>query len=251
AAATATAHVEIAKRIGISPYRSRSCGFASCSGTSCLNRDWLSSCTGSLQRPQQIAVDRLVARDDVAGAVWRVTAVEIGDIASGLTHQHGACRHVPRRNVAFPIAVDASGRDPGKVESRGAKPAQPRDLVLHGGNLPETERDIAPAVVPQTPPDDASEKPPSRRDPQPFFVEESALAALGDEQVIVGRIVDDAGDNRALAFERNRHRKMRDAVEEIGGAVERIDDECMGLVRALAPAAFLAEKAITRPGVRE
>ena len=37
---------------------------------------------------------------------------------------------------------------------------------------------------------------------------------------------------------------MRDAVQEIGGAVERIDDPAVGLVGALAEAAFLAEKAV-------
>ena len=40
---------------------------------------------------------------------------------------------------------------------------------------------------------------------------------------------------------------MRNAVQEIGGAVERIDDPAMGLVGAVARAAFLAEKAVARP----
>src|ERR1700675_3855508 len=40
---------------------------------------------------------------------------------------------------------------------------------------------------------------------------------------------------------------MRDAVQEIGGAVERIDDPAMTRVGAGAGATFLAEKAVSRP----
>ena len=89
-------------------------------------------------------------------------------------------------------------------------------------------------------------EPLARRHPQPLVVEEGALAALGGEQLVVGRIVDHAGDDRALALERDRDREVRDAVQEVGGAVERIDDPGMGLVGALAAAAFLAEEAVAR-----
>ena len=44
---------------------------------------------------------------------------------------------------------------------------------------------------------------------------------------------------------------MRDAVQEIGGAVERIDDPAVALVGAGARAAFLAEKAVIRPRLGE
>ena len=37
------------------------------------------------------------------------------------------------------------------------------------------------------------------------------------------------------------------AVQEVGGAVERIDDEAVGLVGALDHAAFLDQEAIARP----
>ena len=83
-----------------------------------------------------------------------------------------------------------------------------------------------------------------RRDAQAAVVVERALAALGDEQVFVRRVVNQAGDDGAFAFERDRDRKVRDAVEEIGGAVERIDDPAVRLVRAFMHAAFLAEEAV-------
>ena len=44
---------------------------------------------------------------------------------------------------------------------------------------------------------------------------------------------------------------MRDAVQEIGGAVERIDDPAMARIGAGARAAFLAEEAVIRPRLQK
>ncbi len=90
-----------------------------------------------------------------------------------------------------------------------------------------------------------------RRDADTLVVEIRALAALGDEHFVVGRIIDHAGDDGAVALEPDRHREMRNAVQEIGGAVERIDDPAVALVGARERAAFLAEKAVIRPRLGE
>ena len=99
--------------------------------------------------------------------------------------------------------------------------------------------------------DDRIGEPLPRGDADAPVVEEGALAALGHEQLVVCRIVDEAGDDRAVAFERDRDGEMRDAVQEIGGAVERIDDPAMRPVGAHMGAAFLAEKAVIRPRLGE
>ena len=44
---------------------------------------------------------------------------------------------------------------------------------------------------------------------------------------------------------------MGDAVHEIGGAVDGVDDEAVGLVLALSAAAFLAQEAIAGTGLGE
>src|SRR3984957_11167470 len=87
--------------------------------------------------------------------------------------------------------------------------------------------------------------------PQPLVVEEGALAAFGDIEVVIGRIVDQAGDDDAVALQADRNRKLRDAVQEIGGAVERIDDPGVALVGAFARAPFLADEAVTPPRLGE
>src|SRR5437762_5984043 len=89
--------------------------------------------------------------------------------------------------------------------------------------------------------DHAFVEPAAAGDAQPLVVEERALAALGDVQFVIGGIVDHAGNDGVFASKADRDRKLRDAVQEIGGAVQGIDDPGVGLVGAFAAAAFLAD----------
>src|SRR6185437_12270812 len=136
------------------------------------------------------------------------------------------------------------GRDPGEIERRGAEAAQAGDLLLNGGSLLLAEREIAASEVRQPAGDDGFVELRAGSDPDALLVQERTFAALGEKRVVVGRIVDEAGDDRAFALERNRNGEVRNAVQEIGGAVERIDDPCVRSVGAFAAAAFLAEKAV-------
>src|SRR4029077_10248419 len=68
------------------------------------------------------------------------------------------------------------------------------------------------------------------------------------EGLVAGRTVDEARDQLAFAFERDRNGKQRNPVQEIGGAVEGVYDEAVGRVRALYFAAFLHEEAVTGSG---
>ena len=47
----------------------------------------------------------------------------------------------------------------------------------------------------------------------------------------------------------NRHSKVRNAVHEVEGAIQRIDNEAVGLVRALDDAALFHDKAIAGTGL--
>ena len=137
------------------------------------------------------------------------------------------------------------------VERGGAEPAQARHLVLDGGHFQSRQIMVAAADMRQPAGDHAFVELAAAGDAQPRVVEESALAALGDIEIVIGRIVDQAGDHDALALQPDRDREVRNAVQEVGGAVERVDDPGVALVVALAGAAFLADKAITRPCLGE
>jgi len=75
----------------------------------------------------------------------------------------------------------------------------------------------------------------------------NAPLPLGGEHLVGHRIVDQARDQDSFALERNGNGELRDAVQEIRGAVERIDDPGVRLVGAFAASTFLAQETVTRP----
>jgi hypothetical protein len=88
-------------------------------------------------------------------------------------------------------------------------------------------------------------------DAQAGVVEERARALLGHIELVIGRIVDQAGNHLTFARQTDRDCELRDAVQEVGGAIERVDDPGMALVSTLAVAALLTEEAIARAGLVE
>src|SRR5690606_28613160 len=73
----------------------------------------------------------------------------------------------------------------------------------------------------------------------------------GGEFLAFGRIVDDAVLQAAAVAKRDRNRVVGNAVDEVGGAIEGIDDP---LAVGIAPglnAAFLANKGMVRIGAAQ
>src|SRR5262249_1732122 len=83
------------------------------------------------EQPEQLMVHRVVPGNDRARAEHRVTAGEVAHKSTGFAHKQDPGCHVPGREIAFPIAVDAAGRDPGQIERRRTKAAKSRHLVLN------------------------------------------------------------------------------------------------------------------------
>src|SRR6516162_9801876 len=63
-------------------------------------------------------------------------------------------------------------------------------------------------------------------------------AAFGGEELVADRIIDDAGNDLFPAGQSERHAKYREAVGEIGGAIQRINVPTIVRVGFLAPAFF-------------
>src|SRR5262245_23816225 len=80
----------------------------------------------------------------------------------------------------------------------------------------------------------------------PASIELCAVAARGREQLLPHRIVDDAVLETAAVLDRDRDREDREPVQEVGRAVEGIDDP--DELVAAAASALLAEK--TMVGMR-
>ncbi len=90
-----------------------------------------------------------------------------------------------------------------------------------------------------------------RGDPQPPVVEEGALALLGPEQLVGHGIVGDARHHGPLPLQGDGDREVGQAVEEVGGAVERVDDPGMGLVGAFDESPLLGQDAVARTGLAQ
>src|SRR5262249_33189253 len=81
------------------------------------------------------------------------------------------------------------------------------------------------------------------------LVDMGALALLRPIELVVDRVVDDAGIGLAVALDADRDREMRNAVQEVEGAVERVDDPAVGGVLAGGSAALLQQQAVVGPGL--
>ena len=206
---------------------------------------------GCFEQLQQFAVHGVVAGGNVAGRDRRFAAVEIGDEAAGLAHQQHAGRHVPRRKVALPVRIEAAGRDPGEVERGCAEAAQPRVRLLGRGDLAAREHEVAATEMRKSAGDHCVGKSLPGGDPNAAVVKKGAFAALGDKQFVVRRVEGQRGDDHAASLQRDRHCEVRDAVQKIGGSVERIDDPAVGRVGAGAGTAFLAEESVVGPRLGE
>src|SRR4029078_8731237 len=87
-------------------------------------------------------------------------------------------------------------------------------------------------------------------DPDAAIVEKGAFALFGGKGFLICRIEDESRNQLVFAVERRSHGEDRNAMQEIGGAVEWIDDPAMAAVAAFDIAAFLHQEAVawTRAG---
>ena len=89
------------------------------------------------------------------------------------------------------------------------------------------------------------------RHAQAAVVHEGAAALFGGVKFVPCRVEDHAGDDLPVALQRDRDGEDRDAVQEVGRAVERIDDPAMLGVLAFDLAALLHQEAPVRAGARQ
>jgi hypothetical protein len=87
------------------------------------------------------------------------------------------------------------------------------------------------------------------RDAQALVVEEGAAPLRREEEVVSRRVVDDRLLDLVAKGEADRDRVRRQAVDEIGRAVERVDDpDVLAVARAARAARLLGEDAVARVG---
>jgi hypothetical protein len=89
------------------------------------------------------------------------------------------------------------------------------------------------------------------RDAQTAAVKEGAFAFFCPEFFVRNRVVDHAGCDLAIFFQSDGNGKMRDTVQEVGCAVQRVDDPAACFILAFKFAAFFKQEADFRAGFGE
>ena len=183
------------------------------------------------------------AGDDVPALRVRL-AGQRADAAAGFEDQQRARGGVPRRQADLPEPVEAARRDISEVERGGARAADAGRRQHHGlaacAMYSSIQRALARYGKPV--PISAPSSVDLLADADALAVELRAVAARGGEQLLAHRVVDDGVLEPAAMLDGDRDGEHRKAVQEIGGAVERIDDP-HELVAAAA-AGLLAQEAM-------
>src|SRR5690606_5375053 len=155
---------------------------------------------------------------------------------------------------AFPETVETPSGDPREIERGRAEPANPGDLRAEGRQDPRPLVKIPVRLVRDAGRDQRLTELAPRRDAQPGILQPGAAALLGPEALVGDRLVDEPGDHLAPApaawlgfLDGDRDGEMRNAVEEVAGAVERIDDPPRFRRIPFDRAPFLEDEAPVRP----
>lgn len=186
----------------------------------------------------------MIGGQHFAGDQRRLIAVQRADLAAGLGDQQRPGGHVPRLKPAFPIAIHLTRGHHGEVERAGPQTTDTRRALHDLMQFFQGLRVAGLADKRQTRGDQAVFHHLARRDAQAAVVVVGTLALFGPVEVVGDRVIGHTGNDLAIAFQRHRAGKHRDAVHEVGGAVDGIDDPAVRLIRAFAQALFFPQKTV-------
>jgi len=125
---------------------------------------------------------------------------------------------------------EAPGGDVREVERGRPEPADTRGAPHRSGEHGKVRRVArGSARVRDAGRDQRAREVRVRRDAEAGPVEPCPAPLLGDERLVLRGVEHHPGDDAAAALERDRYGEMRNAVDEVGRAVERIDDVPVGV----------------------
>ena len=210
------------------------------------------------QALQQLRMEVQIGGHDIAAEQGGLGVVEARDTPARLLHQQQPRGDVPGLQPSLPITIEPAGGDIGQVQGRGPEASDPGDALA---DLMQVLQELGvprPAREGNAGSEDAVLQPLASGHPQaPLGPQPGALAPLGPEHLLGDRVVGHRGHHLTLAGDRiaplqgDVDRELRDAVQEVGRAVQRVDDPAMLGVLALQLAAFLHQEAPVGPGARQ
>src|SRR6187455_3174815 len=205
---------------------------------------------GRLEKLEQFPLDGLVAGDDAAFVQHIVVTLGIAYEGAGFAQHHNPGGKIPGMQVPLPEAVEPARSSPSEVKRGSAKPPDSRGGSHDGAQFLEEQIMRGLSAVRNAGADHRGRELRACCDPDAAIVEKGAFALFGGKGFLIGRIEDESRNQLAFALERDRDGEDWNAMEEIGGAVEWIDDPAMAAVAAFDIAALLHQEAVawTRAG---
>ncbi|MNQ85683.1 hypothetical protein D3C85_1008550 [compost metagenome] len=196
-----------------------------------------------------------VACDHVALLEEFVATGKVAHQAAGFLDQQGPCGHVPLGQAEFPEGIEATGRDIGEVQAGGAGAADAGGLAHQAAEHAQVVVEVVQLGVAEgeAGAEQGAFQALARADAQAATVERGAAAAAGGEFFLAYRIEDHGVLQAALVLAGDAHGVVRNAADEVGGAIQRIDDPQVVGAFALAfqQATFFAEDAVVRVGLAQ
>ena len=178
--------------------------------------------------------------------------MQIGDQAAGLDDQQAPGRDVPGRQPELPEPVQAAGRHVREVERGRTGSAHPRGVLGHARENFDILVEIVEPAKRKTGSDQAILQLIALGHAQPVVVQKGAAPARGRKKLVAGRVVHDGLRDVAAMPQADRHGVLGKAVNEIGGAVERIDDpKVVRVASGSACARLLGQDRVIRVGCRQ
>ena len=158
---------------------------------------------------------------------------------------------VPLREAGLPETVVAARGDPGEVERGGARTANAGGGLRHAHEALHVVLEVVALAEGEARADEGAAHFGVFRDADAAVVEEGAFTLDGGEEFVLGDVVDDRDHGFAAAAKRDRDGVLRNAVNEVGGAVDRIDDPHPFALGVAHETAFFREDRVARIGARE
>jgi hypothetical protein len=175
--------------------------------------------------------------------------LQVADQTAGLLHQQQPGGDVPVAQPHLPEAIETPGRHVSQIERRGARPAHARGIGDQRPQRPQVPVQILgiPERNPRT--QQGTVEVDAVTHPNAAIIQQRTSSPRGGEEFLPQRIVDHGLLQPIPVFQGDRDREMRHPVQEVRGAVQRVDDP-HEVVPRLVPA-FLGEDAVIRVGMAQ
>jgi hypothetical protein len=210
-------------------------------------------CTAAFaQQGDQLAVNtRVAGQAFVLVQEVRFTG-EVADQTAGFGYQQGAGCNVPGLQSGFKKSVSETRRNIGQIERGSTRATQAGRALHHVAHHAQVVVEVVAGAEGETGRDQALLQLDTLGDAQSAVVHVGTASFGGSEQVVAARVVNHGLFDFALDRQGDADAVHRQAVNKVGGAVQRVDDpDKFRVFGAVLLARFFGQDAVTGVGSQQ